>query len=179
MISSRAARITAVEMRHFEKYPLNNVPQWLKNGTAYFLFFLFFLYLYLHCKSLKSAPHKVTPLIVICPTSYPPTCVFSLLYLFGFCSLFLWPWHGRCCECWVGSFIGPFFLFTSFHAIEREGSGAICLIGSFSLQCCDRASVISSHIAQDGRSLALSTMRTENLKWKSGPVLVLQEMRLL
>ena len=54
--------------------------------------------------------------IIICP----PTCVFSLLYLFGFCSLFLWPGRGQCCECWVGSFTGVFFLFTSFHAVARE-----------------------------------------------------------
>lgn len=83
---------------------------------------------------------------------YPPTCVFSLLYLFGFCGLLLRPWRDQCCEYRVGSFTGAFFMFTSFHAVAREGSGAICLIGSFCLQCCDRASVISSHIVQ-GRTL--------------------------
>lgn len=30
----------------------------------------------------------------------------SLLYLFGFCSLFLW--HSQCCECWVGMFMKDF-----------------------------------------------------------------------
>lgn len=84
-------------------------------------------------KSGKSAPylHIVTSFIVICPTSVftRPLVCFLLLYLFSFCRPFLWPW---CCEYWVGSFTGAFFLFTSSCAAAREGSGAICLIGSFS-----------------------------------------------
>lgn len=106
---------------------------------------------------------------------YPPTCGFSLLYLFGFYSLFLC--RGQRCEYWVGSL---FFLFTSFHAVARERSGAICLIGSFCLQCCDRAERYLQPYCT-GRTLphTFPLMRTENLKWKSAPALVLQEMRLL
>lgn len=61
---------------------------------------------------------------------------------------------------------------------EREVR-AVRIIGSFRLLCCDSASVISSHVVQDTCSLTLSILRLENPKWKSGPVLVLQEMRLL
>lgn len=97
---------------------------------------------------------------------YPPTCVFSLLYSFGLCRLFLWPRCGQCCEYRVGSFTEACFMFTSFHAFAREGSGAICLIGLFCLQCCDRASVISSHIVHGIRFL--HTFHSEDGKSKMG-----------
>lgn len=58
----------------------------------------------------------------------------------------------QCCEHRVGS-IAEGFMFISLPAVARDGSGAICLIGPFSLQCCDRASVISHHTAQGVRSL--------------------------
>lgn len=65
--------------------------------------------------------------------------------------------------------------------LQRDRSqGAICLIGPFCLLCCDRASVIWSHIVQDTRSPTLSTLRVErNPEWKSGPALVLKETAIL
>lgn len=82
--------------------------------------------------------------------TYPPTCVFSLLHLFGF-----GPGVASIASTGWGSSQRLSLLFTSFHSGAREGSGAICLIGSFCLRCCDRASVISSRTAQDVRSLTL------------------------
>lgn len=92
---------------------------------------------------------------VICPTSsltHPLACFLCYICL-AFADFFFRPWHGHCCECRVGSLTAALSLFTSFCAVAREGSGAICLIGSFCLRCCDRASVISSHIVQDVRSI--------------------------
>lgn len=127
--------------------------------------------------------HTRSIFIIICPTSlfiYPPTHVFSLLYLLDFYILFLWPRHGQCCEYWVRLFTETVLLFTLFHAVargrEREVT-TIHLIGSFCLLCCDRASVISSHIVQDMCSFTLSMLRLENPKRKFGPVLVRQEIR--
>lgn len=82
-----------------------------------------------------------------------------LLLRFLSCSCFIFlscsAWAqccSQCCERRVGS-IAEGFMFISLPAVARDGSGAICLIGPFSLQCCDRASVISHHTAQGVRSL--------------------------
>lgn len=83
----------------------------------------------------------------------------SLLYLSGFCVLFLWPRCGQCCEYRVGLFIDTFLLFTSLHAEARE-RGKVCV------PCCDRPSVISSHIVQDTCSLTLSMWAHEAGKSK-------------
>lgn len=95
----------------------------------------------------QKCKHSLAPFIDVCQTtsvSRPLHCFLSC-----FCLIIIF-FPGRCCECEAWSitrdsvFISP---------PPGVGSGAICLIGPFWLQCCDRASVISPHTAQGVRSL--------------------------
>lgn len=99
----------------------------------------------------------------------------SLLYLSGFCVLFLWPRCGQCCEYRVGLFIDTFLLFTSLHAEARERE-----VRSVSPVVTDQVlSPATLYRIHAPSHFPCEHMRLENPKWKSGPVLVLQEMRLL
>lgn len=76
---------------------------------------------------LKTVLHNMQGQSIYCYLSniiiFPPTCMFSLFYLFGFCSLLLWPRRGQCCEYGVGSLAAALLLFTSLHATARPESG--------------------------------------------------------
>lgn len=95
----------------------------------------------------RTTPTLRSPFIVFRPTSLftrPLVCLLCCI-----CSAFTVFSSGR----GVSAGAVAFFMFASFHTVARgKRSEVVCLIGSFWVRCCDRASVISSRSEQDVRS---------------------------